>query len=198
MRAFDSSRLPRPHIEFNLQQLAQHTHLDLEIGAGQGFHAVQYCRANPARHLLAVERTHQRFAKLLHRKTHHPELRNLSVLHADAVAFVTHYLPDRCLDRVFLLYPNPYPKKSQANLRWHKSPFIAMLKQKMKLGAELELATNIESYATDAQSEFVDVWNMPLIQACEVQVGAPPRTHFEKKYLLRGDRCWNLIFQNPL
>lgn len=198
MRAFDPSRLPRPQIEFNLLGLPIHHHLDLEIGAGQGLHSIQYCRTHPIRHLLAIERTHQRFAKLQQRKDHHPEIDNLSVFHADAVAFVTHYLPVKSLDKVFLLYPNPYPKNSQANLRWHKSPFIHQLKLKMKPGAVLELATNIESYAREARTDFVEIWGMPLIEEREVQVSAPPRTHFEKKYLLRGERCWNLIFQNPL
>jgi hypothetical protein len=36
-------------------------------------------------------------------------------------------------------------------------------------------------------------WGMSLVE--EGFVSHPPRTHFEKKYLERGEACWNLVFE---
>ncbi|MGZ3721854.1 MAG: tRNA (guanine(46)-N(7))-methyltransferase TrmB [Bdellovibrionales bacterium] len=169
--------------------------LDLEIGAGQGLHAVHYCQENPDRLLLAVEKTHVRFAGLSQRRESHPHLENLIALQADAVAFVSHFLPPESLDRVFLLYPNPYPKPKQSNLRWHNRPFFAELIKKMKSGAELTLATNLEWYAKEAAMVFTGQWQLEMLEFKEVDPKQTPRTHFEKKYLLRGETCWNLKFR---
>src|SRR5258708_7312412 len=130
VRAFTEREIPRPRIDFQLPSGP----LDLEIGAGQGLHAVRYCQANPERQLLAVEKTTIKFAGLQRRSHTHPQLTNLHAIHADAVAFVRYFVPDDSLDRVFLLYPNPHPKAKQANLRWHNRPFLALLLRKMKSG----------------------------------------------------------------
>lgn len=167
--------------------------LDLEIGAGAGLHAVQYCSMNPERTLLAVERTHAKAARLLSRRQRHPALTGLVPLHADAVSIVTHELPDASLERIFILYPNPYPKTKQANQRFHNMPFMGELLRKLKQGGELHLATNLEWYADEAQSRLQEVWKLSLKKRARVQPGAP-RTHFEKKYLARNETCYDLIF----
>ena len=190
MREFTASHIPKPLLAFQ----APPGPLDLEIGAGGGLHAVRYCQQNPTRTLLAVEKTHTRFAKLENRKLGHPELRNLHTIHADAVAFVCHYLPTASLERIFLLYPNPYPKPKQANLRWHNRPFLGQLLKTLKPGGRLTLATNIQSYADEAAARMVDTWKLDLQEFRKVDPAAVPRTHFEKKYLARNETCWNLIF----
>lgn len=188
--------IPKPLLEFNLSnQRRDFKALDIEIGAGQGLHAIQYCRNNPERLLLAVEKTHVRFEQLNQRREGHPQIENLVTLHADAVAFVSHYLPPESLDRVFLLYPNPYVKAKQANLRWHNRPFLSELLKKMNNGAELTLATNLEWYAKEAATALTTQWRLEMLEFTSIAHDFHPRTHFEKKYLIRGETCWNLKFR---
>ena len=189
MRAFNASLVPRP--ELTLPPLPPT--LDLEIGAGQGLHAVSYCAQNPERTLIAVEKTHTRFHQLQRRHQAHLHLTNLLPVHADAAAFVTHHLPENSLERIFLLYPNPYPKAKQSNLRWHNRPFFQLLLTRLKPGGELTLATNLEWYAEEAQRQLCDHWHLQSLEYRPYQ--QQPRTHFEKKYLARGERCWNLLLR---
>ncbi len=192
MRPFTEERVPRPTIEENLRRLLEAGEIDVEIGAGQGLHAIRYCQTEPGRKLLAIERTHSRFASLKQRKSNHPDLENLFVLHADAVSVFTHALRDESVRRVFLLYPNPYPKAKQSNLRWHNMPFMASLLKKLKSGGELILATNIAGYADEAVARMTSDWGCILASR---ELVTSPRTHFEKKYLERGMDCWNLTFR---
>ena len=37
-------------------------------------------------------------------------------------------------------------------------------------------------------------WGLTLVDCRELARDAVPRTHFEKKYLERGERCWNLVW----
>ncbi len=192
MRAFDPSQVPPPVTDFRWQELPTDRSIDLEIGAGQGLHPIAYARANPERQLIALEKTHTRFAKLEGRRNAHPDLTNLWIAQADATAFVTHLIPDQTLAKVFILYPNPYPKHKQANLRWHNRPFLATLLKKMRPDAELTLATNMPWYADEAVATLTHQWGLHL--TLRHQITGSPRTHFERKYLARGETCWNITF----
>ena len=77
-------------------------------------------------------------------------------------------------------------------------PFFATLVAKMKPGASLVLATNMDFY----QSEFLENY-----QAFEIELKSKktinknnlsedyrPLTHFEKKYLARSEHCYHLEF----
>lgn len=194
MRAFNALHIPRPDLPAERRALFERPNLDLEIGAGQGLHAIQYCSAHPDRTLIAIERTHTRFAQLVRRLNAHPTLTNLVPIQADAVSLVTHYLRDESLGRIYLLYPNPYPKAKQANLRWHNRPFMSELIRKLAPNGKLILATNIPSYADQARETLVDTWRLTLAEDRPIGAGEPPRTHFEKKYLARGEPCRNLVF----
>lgn len=199
MRRFKAQNIPKPRIQMDFPSHARS--VDLEIGAGQGLHAIRYAAAHPDRYLIAIERTHNRFEQLERRASQHEDLKNLILVHADAIGFITHIVPDRSLEKIFLLYPNPYPKAKQANLRWHNSPFMEMLLSKLKVDGTFTVATNLLWYAAEAEFTFIHEWKLQLIEKSTITTANitlnqfKPRTHFEKKYLERGETCWNLHFR---
>ena len=65
----------------------------------------------------------------------------------------------------------------------------------MAPGAELHLATNLEWYAREAAAAIPRDFAFDLMAATEVAATARPRTHFEKKYLARGETCFDLVFR---
>lgn len=171
--------------------------LDLEIGCGVGFHPIRYARRNPDRFVVAIEHTRARYESFARRVANHPAMPNLLPVHADAVAWVTHSLPARSVERLFLLYPNPYPKAADRNKRWHAMPFMGRLIEALKPGGTIELATNVESYFTEARDYLTESWGLALVHSHafdrDTAPEGAPRTHFEKKYLERGERCYNLL-----
>ena len=60
-------------------------------------------------------------------------------------------LPDGALARVFLLYPDPWPKARHARRRFAGTENLAMLARVMAAGAELRIATDIADYAEHAR-----------------------------------------------
>lgn len=188
MKTFVSDLIPRPPGPPAPQVTGQ---LDLEIGAGVGLHAIRYSQNHPERHLIAIERTKAKFDKMFRRVQNHPHIQNLTVVHGDAVAWVTHYLPDQSVERIFILYPNPEPKNPAK--RWARMPFMERLLKSLKPGGEILLATNINDYAEEARAYFVGQWNLNLTGFRELPADFPARTHFERKYLARGETCFELI-----
>jgi len=197
MRPFQSAHIPKPELDFTSMEFLARKNLDLEIGAGQGWHAIQYATRHSSRNLLAIERTHNKYEKFRTRLEHHSARPNLLALHADATSIITHYIKPNSLENVFLLYPNPYPKAKQANLRWHNQPFFALLRKCMAPGGNLILATNLPWYASEAENTFKAEWGLELTNKYSIPQSAPPRTHFERKYLERGEPCTNLCFRLP-
>lgn len=181
----DSVEPPRempvaPHVE----------KLDLEIGCGVGWHPVTYAARHPDRTLIAIEHTREKFQKFKQRASRH-DLANLRAVHADAVRYVTHAIAPSSLERVFILYPNPEMRAS--NKRWFRMPFFEELLSKLKSGGTLQLATNLEGYAEEAKT-YARYWGLNLVHESHP---SEPRTHFEKKYLERGETCFDLVFQKP-
>jgi tRNA (guanine-N7-)-methyltransferase len=169
--------------------------IDLEIGCGVGLHAIRYAQANPQRHLIAIERTSEKFEKFWRRLQRHPDISNIKPVHEDAVSWIDRSLKNSVIDRIFLLYPNPNPRN--VNRRWHAMPFFAELLRILKVDGTIEMATNIQNYADEADDLIQRCWGMSLIErrAIEPADFSLARTHFEKKYLLRGEKCHNLIFR---
>lgn len=195
MRPFSALQVPTPKIACPAwPEVDVDVAIDLEIGAGAGLHALAYARSNPNRHLIAIERT-EKFLQMKGRLDHHQHLENLTIIRADAINWLVHNSSPQSIERIFILYPNPYPKGRHANLRWHNMAFMSFLLSRLKWGGELTLATNEEFYHLEARDSFVGKWNLELVEDRIIANNTPPRTHFERKYLRRGSTCWNLIFK---
>jgi tRNA (guanine-N7-)-methyltransferase len=165
----------------------------IEVGAGQGLFAVQFSQANPEKTLIAIERTQERFAKL-HQRLINNHCQNVIPIRANAVNWITHCLPEKAVEEYFFLYPNPYPKPSQQNKRFHRMPFMAYLLKTLKPHGRLTIATNQQFYYQEARTFMTEVWAMACLVDRRINRDEKPRTHFEKKYLERGDTCWELVF----
>jgi tRNA G46 methylase TrmB len=198
IRVFDSTSVPLPKGQAPFQlpsSFSPQTPIDLEIGCGVGWHPIQYARQNPSRYVIAIEHTRAKFERFASRLANNAELPNLRPVHADAVSWVTHCLPPQSISRCFLLYPNPEPKA--VSRRWLRMPFMQRLLETLAPTGQLTLATNERAYFDEALHYAAEYWKLEVeatrtISATNVPAGFP-RTHFEKKYLLRGETCYELV-----
>ncbi|MGQ8366224.1 tRNA (guanine(46)-N(7))-methyltransferase TrmB [Glaciecola sp. 1036] len=87
------------------------------------------------------------------------------------------------ISRQFLFYPNPYPKKSQLNKRWHAG---VMLPYILQVSKNIEVRSNWRLYLEEFKAALA-LYDISM----EIQeVQGEPITPFERKYLLDGQRCW--------
>lgn len=161
----------------------------LEIGAGKGKHALMLAQDYPDKHIFALERTVNK-AKAFD-GNHAPS--HLHFIHADAIAWSVFALPPACLSAVYILYPNPEPKNP--NQRFVNMPFFEFLLSRMQSNATLTLASNIGDYITEACDKLEHVWQLPYV--CQVIDTTSARTHFEIKYLSRGELCQEVVAVKP-
>jgi len=196
-RKFRSELVPRPRGAGPLilpPGFRSNGQVELEIGCGVGMRPIRYALAQPERYLIAIEHTRQRFAKFRSRLDHHPPIPNLLPLHADAVEWVAHCLGNQKLSRIWILYPNPNPKA--ASKRWIRMPFFQCLLESLAPEGEIVFSTNEEWYIREVKHHAIGQWGLSIVNELAFDgATAPagyPRTHFEKKYLERGQRCFEV------
>jgi tRNA G46 methylase TrmB len=188
IRQFQAQRMHAPR-DF---QAIDNLPICVEIGAGKGKHALLFSGQNPEKNLIAIERTREKFLAM--QKQHALEgQKNLNEVHADALPWVVHALFPQQVEQFFILYPNPEPHNPAQ--RWLNMPFFEFLLSRLQAGGCITLASNIPEYIEEAQQQLIDVWKLPFVK--EKIAATSARTHFEIKYLERGELCQQLIITKP-
>jgi tRNA (guanine-N7-)-methyltransferase len=117
----------------------------LEIGFGGGEHLEAQAAAHPEIGFLGVEPFRNGVARLLG-AVEAQGLRNVRVLMDDA-RLLLDALPEACLERVFVLFPDPWPKTRHHKRRIVNPSTAAQLARVIRPGGELRLATDDADYA---------------------------------------------------
>lgn len=116
----------------------------LEIGFGAGEHLAWQARANPHIGLIGCEPFLNGVARLL-ADMEHAKLANIRIFRDDARILLA-ALPDASISRVFLLFPDPWPKSRHHKRRIVGPAVISQLARILRDGAELRVATDDPGY----------------------------------------------------
>lgn len=123
----------------------------LEIGFGGGEHLVHQAAQNSQVGIIGAEPYINGVAMLLG-KIRRANVNNLAVYPGDARDLMD-VLPAISVDRAFLLYPDPWPKKRHHRRRFVTQEHLVPLAGVMKPGAILRVATDIPDYVRQALEE---------------------------------------------
>ena len=117
----------------------------LEIGFGSGEHLIDLAKANPGVGFIGCEPFLNGVAVAL-AGIEREKLANVRLRRGDAQALVES-APDAFFSRVFVLYPDPWPKRRHRKRRVASEAMIAALARVIRPGGELRFATDIDDYA---------------------------------------------------
>lgn len=116
----------------------------LEIGFGGAEHLILQAAANPACGFIGVEPFLNGMAKALV-AIQANGLCNIRLHHGDATELLA-WLPVACLDRIDLLYPDPWPKKRHWKRRFVQDKSVAAIARVLKPGGIFRFASDIPDY----------------------------------------------------
>jgi len=116
----------------------------LEIGFGGGEHMVHQAAGNPEMGFIGCEPYINGVAMLLG-KIREEGCENIRI-HPGDVRDLFDVLPEKSMDRAFLLYPDPWPKKRHHRRRFVTPEHLEPLAQVLKPGAIFRVATDIPDY----------------------------------------------------
>jgi len=110
-------------------------------------------------------------------------LPNASVIRADTLQLV-HALPDGCALGVYLLFPDPWPKRKQRHRRMVQAPFLNQVHRILRPDGFLELVTDYHDYFRWMETEVArhGRWErLPWPQDKD-----RPLTDFERQFRQQG------------
>ena len=142
-----------------------------EIGFGGGEHTFALAETHPSIGLIACEVFENGICSLLTRlvpdgaEATAPVPPNLR-LWTDDARIVLRALPDACLDKLFLMFPDPWPKARHAKRRFVHPEQIALVARVLKPGAEWRIASDDPTY---------QAWVAETL-AAQTAFAAPPPT----------------------
>lgn len=169
----------------------------LEVGFGGGEHAAALAASHSGAGLIACEVFANGLCSLLSRiapdgaqdSAPPPNL----LLWDDDARPLLRALPDGCLDRLFLMFPDPWPKVRHSKRRFVHPAQLPMLARVMRPGAEWRVASDDPTYqawVAEVMSRQ-DLFDAPPPAASRPD-GWPP-TRYEAKALRAGrkPRYWS-------
>ena len=163
----------------------------LEIGAGSGEHALAQVRAHPEAGLSAAEVYENGMAVLLSALLPEPlppsaPLPPNLLLWPEDGRYLLRLLPRGSLDRLFLFFPDPWPKARHAKRRFVHPEMVPLVARALAPGGMWRVASDDPVYqAWVAQVMGAqDAFDAPLPE-CTRPAGWPP-TRYEGKALAAG------------
>jgi tRNA (guanine-N7-)-methyltransferase len=169
----------------------------LEIGFGNGEHLLECAVAAPDTDFIGIE-VHRPGVGHLLLGAAQAGIGNLRLLAHDAVEVLELQIPPLSLDALYLLFPDPWPKKRHHKRRIVTPQFAELAASRLKSGARIHLATDWEPYAAQM---------LEVLEACGALANCVPgggfldsglartATRFERRGQRLGHRVRELLYQ---
>ncbi len=169
----------------DLSELRQNfSGIELDLGCGKGSFTSILAERYPDRAVLACDVMIGRLRKLVKRNLR-LNVENMTVIRCEAQLFISRFLPDRAVDRLHLLCPDPWPKDRHRGHRLVTSDFAAQIHRVLKTGGTLHFASDDIPYRDSVEKIFTECGLFERDQSLLDDV-ADIQTDFEKMWLEMG------------
>jgi tRNA (guanine-N7-)-methyltransferase len=161
-------------------------HFVWEVGSGHGHFLTAFAKGNPGATCIGIDITSDRIVRA-DRKRERARLENLRFVRADADDFLAVMPETARFTSIFILFPDPWPKRRHHKNRVVKAEFLTAAAAKAMKGAPLYFRTDHEPY-------FRTVCDLVAAHADWAAAGADPwpfeePTVFQK----RAERHFSLV-----
>lgn len=149
----------------------------MEIGFGNGELLVRLALAHPERNFVGLELKWASIQKAL-RNIGRANATNVRLLQADARVALDRLFMAQSLQRVYALFPDPWPKKRHTRHRLFSHSFLKLLNNRLLNGGEARIITDYQPYVN---------WILEQVPRTGFEVSCekiPPRfgTQYERKW----------------
>lgn len=163
------------------EQFKDKARLEVEIGFGNGEYLVRNARQHPERNFVGIELEWASIQRGL-RKIAQSRIDNVRLMQVSAqVAFERLFSP-ATIDRVYTLFPCPWPKERHRKHRLFARPFLRLLNSRLTCNGSLHIVTDHPSYRDWVAAETADTG---FAFECR-QIPAQFSTKYERKWQAQG------------
>ncbi len=134
--------------------LAAQPRITFEVGAGHGHYLTDYAAAHPGEFCVGIDLIRDRVERAT-RKRDRAKLTNLAFLQAEAAEFLGALPVHIVFQRIFVLFPDPWPKRRHHKNRLMQADFLSVIGARAEPGAQLCFRTDDADYFAAAKAEVV-------------------------------------------
>ena len=150
-RNFQTAVLKKEYID--LKKIFKNENpVHLEIGCGKGGFACEIAKQNPEVNFLAVEKASNVIVKAAE-DAKAAQLKNLYFMRGSA-EYLECYIPNKSIDRIYLNFSCPFPKKKYASHRLTHHNFLKIYKSILNDGAEIWQKTDNANFFEFSIEQF--------------------------------------------
>jgi len=191
------SNLLKTQVEKKINLFTNSNPIWLEIGFGSGEHLFHQAIENPEINIVGCEPYINGVATLLG-KLQKNNLKNV-LIHPGDVRDLMDVLPNSIFEKVFLLYPDPWPKTKHHKRRFVSPEFLDPLIPLIKENGNIHIATDIGDYVRQALLNLISYETLDWVADSPNDWREPWKgwwsTRYEQKAIAAGRRSYYLIFQ---
>lgn len=158
--------------------------VDVEIGSGKGKFLLDLAAAKPERDFLAVERA-GKYYNLCCDRAARRGIANVRLLRTTAEDLLFRLLNETSVENIYVLFPDPWPKKRHHKRRLITSDVVAAMNRTLVPGGRLLVKTDHEDYAEVISEVLQGAVGFSALDPEEAFAGLP-ETGFEQKYRKQG------------
>lgn len=161
----------------------------LEIGFGDGNNLIEKAMANSNMNFFGIEVFKSGLASVLKQMQIH-DLQNICLFYGDAKDFLVK-IEKPFFDFIFILFPDPWPKKKHWKRRLIDQNFLNLIKKNLREKGRLIVKTDWQDYADDIKknfSEFKVSDDSNVLQSLK-----PIQTKYERKAIEEGRKVFTYI-----
>ncbi|MFQ5571621.1 MAG: tRNA (guanosine(46)-N7)-methyltransferase TrmB [Rhodothermales bacterium] len=164
--------------------------LVMEVGFGDGWFLAHLAREHPDWNVLGAEVSLGSVRRAFQR-VRREGLTNARLYRGHARFIIRNVIPPRSLHRIYVNFPDPWPKKRHRDRRLLQAPFFRLLSTRLEQGGALLFTTDHAKYFDFALEEARATGLYDLVQ------GPPPLATLQTKYA-RKWRAQDLSIQHAV
>ncbi|WP_027725362.1 tRNA (guanosine(46)-N7)-methyltransferase TrmB [Tuberibacillus calidus] len=165
--------------------------LNIEIGTGKGQFITGMGKLFPEENFIGIEREKSVIVSAVQKLVDHP-LDNVKLLNVNAQNLMD-YFADAEIDRIYLNFSDPWPKKRHEKRRLTYRDFLETYKRVLKPGGRICLKTDNQAffeYSLESFSKFGMILENISLDLHQAKIEHNVQTEYEEKFAAKGHRIY--------
>ncbi|MCD6551399.1 tRNA (guanosine(46)-N7)-methyltransferase TrmB [Thermotoga sp.] len=163
----------------------------VEIGFGNGEFLAEMARKHPEKDYVGFEVSITSFVKA-QKKFKNYGLTNVKLVKVDGRFGLRELFPDNSVEKVYVNFPCPWPKKKHENRRITSHDFMQTLSAVLEMDGTLEFATDEEWYANEVREVF-EISEYFVVDSFVENFRRKVETRYERKWKSHGKKTFLII-----
>ncbi len=167
--------------------------IHIEVGSGMGKFITTLASQNPNINYVAIERDENVMIRVLD-KVNALKLTNIKLLCNDAIKLTDYFKNDE-VDRIYLNFSDPWPKKRHTKRRLTYHTFLKIYEQILKNDGELHFKTDnrgLFAYSLESMSQYGMYFTKINLNLHQEDEGNNIPTEYEHKFAEKGSRIYRM------